>query len=141
MEKRLRNANQIVAIFFICPRGGHLGFQNGRHFEHVLAYISSSEPQNELLMVAIPKFVIPWIVTKTHRKLLVIFLSAAILDFKMAAILKHNLAYISTSELPRKLKIVAIPMFVTLSIATKSHKMLLVIVLLAAILDFKMAAI
>ena len=37
MEKGPRNSNQIVAIFFICPRGGHLGFQNGRHFQHVLA--------------------------------------------------------------------------------------------------------
>ena len=59
----------------------------------------------------------------------------------MAAILKHNLAYISTFELPRKLKMVAIPMFVILRIATKSHKTLLVIVLLAAILDFKMLGI
>ena len=68
MEKGPRNANQIVAIFFICPRGGHLGFQNGRHFQHVLAYISSSEQQNELKMVATPMFVIPWIAIKALKR-------------------------------------------------------------------------
>ena len=59
MEKGPRNAKQIVTIFFISPRGGHLGFQNGRHFQHILAYIPTSEPQNELYMVAIPMFGIP----------------------------------------------------------------------------------
>ena len=86
MEKGLRNANQSVAIFFLCPRGGHLGFQNGCHFLHVLAYISSSEPQNELRILATPMFVIPWISIKALEKLLVVSLLAAILDFKMAAI-------------------------------------------------------
>ena len=55
VEKGPRNANQIVTIFFISPRGGHLDFQNGRHFQHILAYISTSGPQNELLMTAVPR--------------------------------------------------------------------------------------
>ena len=32
--------------------GGHLGFQNGRHFQHISAYISTSELPRELKMVA-----------------------------------------------------------------------------------------
>ena len=86
MEKVPRNSNQIVTIFFIRPRGGHLGFQNGLHFQHILAYISISEPKNELKMMAKPTFVTSMIAIKVPRELLVIFLLAAILDFKMAAI-------------------------------------------------------
>ena len=86
MEKGPRGLNQIVTIFFIRPRGGHIGFQNGRHFQHILAYISISEPKNEVKMRAAPMFVISWIAIKVLRKLLVISLLAAILDFKMAAI-------------------------------------------------------
>ena len=86
MEKGPRYSNQIVTNFFIRPRGGHIGFQNGRHFQHILAYISISEPRNEVKMMPIPMFVISWIAIKVLRKLLVISLLAAILDFKMAAI-------------------------------------------------------
>ena len=86
MEKGPRNSNQIVTIFSICPRGGHIGFQNGRHFQHILAYISISEPKNDVKMMPIPMFVISWIAMKVLRKLLFIFILAAILDFKMAAI-------------------------------------------------------
>ena len=86
MEKGPRNTNQIVTIFFIRPRGGHIEFQNGRHFQHILAYISTSEPKNEVKMMAKPMFLISWIAIKVLRKLLVISLLAAILDFKMAAI-------------------------------------------------------
>ena len=50
-------------------------------------------------------------------------------------------AYISTSELPRELKMVAKPLFLIIWIAIKVLGELLVISLLAAILDFKMAAI
>ena len=85
MEKGPRNSNQIVTIFFIRPRGGHIGFQNGRHFQHILAYISTSELPIKLKMVAKPLFLMIWIAIKVLRKLLFIFLLAAILDFKMAA--------------------------------------------------------
>ena len=54
-----RNANEIVTIFlYFCPHGGHLEFQNGRHLHHILAYISISDPQIDLKMVAIPLFVV-----------------------------------------------------------------------------------
>ena len=53
---------------------------------------------------------------------------------------KHIFDYISASELPRELKIVAIPMFVMLRMAINAPGKLLV-VLSAAILNFKMAVI
>ena len=68
-------------------------------------------------------------------------LLAAILDFKMAAISKHNLVYISTFELPRDLKTVAIHTIMILRIAIKTHKKLVVFFVLVTILDFKMATI
>ena len=86
MEKRPRNANQIVTIFFIRPRGGHLGFQNGRHFLHILAYISTSEPPRELKMRAKPMLMMLRDIIKALGKLLDVVLLVAILNFKMAAI-------------------------------------------------------
>ena len=68
MEKGPKNSNQIVTIFFIRPRGGHIGFQNGRHFQHILAYISTSELPRELKMMAKPLFLIIWIAIKVLRK-------------------------------------------------------------------------
>ena len=82
MEKGPGNANQIVTIFFIRPRGGHLGFQNGRHFKHILAYISTSELPRELKMVAKPMFLIIWTAIKVLRKLPVISLFGGHLGFQ-----------------------------------------------------------
>ena len=137
MEKGSRNANQIVAIFFICPCGGHLGFQNGCHFQHVLAYIWIFEPQNDLKMVAIPVFVIPWIEIKVFRNLRVISLLAAILFFQNGRHFQHILANIATSEVSSQLKMVAIPTFLMLSDVIKA---LWKVLKMAAILKSKMAA-
>ena len=92
-------------------------------------------------MVAKPIFLIIWIAIKVLRKLLVISLLAAILDFKMAAIFNIFRPIISTSELPRELKMVAKPKFMMLKDIIKALGKLLVVVLLVAILNFKMAAI
>ena len=93
MEKGLRNSNQIVPIFFIRTRGGHLGFQNGRHFQHILAYISTSELPSQLKMVPIPMFMMLRGVIKAFGKLHFVifgghlkFQNGRHLDFKMAAI-------------------------------------------------------
>ena len=109
-----RNSNQIVTIFFIRPRGGHIGFQNGRHFQHILAYISTSDPKNEVKMMAIPMFLISWIAIKVLRKLLLIFCFGGHLGFQNGRHFQHILAYISTFELPREVKMVAIPMLMML---------------------------
>ena len=138
MEKGPRNSNQIVTIFFISPRGGHIGFQNGRHFQHILAYISTSELSRELKMVAKPLFLIIWIVIKVLRKLLFIFLLAAILDFKMAAIFNIFWSNFSTSELLGSSKwMVAIPMLMMLRDVKKALGKLLVVIFLVAILNFQ----
>jgi uncharacterized protein (DUF111 family) len=68
MEKGPRNSNQIVTIFLFQPLGSHLGFQNGRHFQHILAYISTSELPRELKMVAIPMFMMLRITKKGIEK-------------------------------------------------------------------------
>ena len=60
-------------------------FQNGRHFQHILDYISASELPRELKIVAIPMFVMLKIAINALGKLLVV-LSATILNFPMAAI-------------------------------------------------------
>ena len=101
-----RNLNQIVTILFFRPRGGYLGFQNGRHFQPILAYISTSEQPRELKMVPNPMFMMLRIIVKVLRKLLVVVILEAILNFKMAAIFYLFWAIISTSELPRELKMV-----------------------------------
>ena len=58
MEKGPRKSNQIVAIFLFVPMAAILDFKMAAFFSMVLAYISSSEPQNELKIIAIPMFVI-----------------------------------------------------------------------------------
>ena len=110
MEKGPRNSNQIVTIFFSQPLGGHLGFQNGRHFQHILAYISTSKLPRELKMVAIPMFMMLRITIKAYRKLQVISFGGHI-GFQNGRHFQHILTYISTSEQHRKLKMVATPMF------------------------------
>ena len=99
-------------------------------------------------MVAIPMFMMLRDVIKALEKLLVIVFLVAILNFKMAVILNFKMAaifnileYISASELPREIKMVAIPMFIMLRIAINALKKLLAVVLSAAFLNFKMAAI
>ena len=59
----------------------------------------------------------------------------------MATIFNIFWIQFSAFELPRELKMVATPMFVMLRIAIKALGKLLVVVLLAAFLNFKMAAI
>ena len=100
-------------------------------------------------MVAIPMLMMLRDVIKALAKLLVVIFLVAILnfkngrhlDFKMAAIfnicwtISQLLSYLQSS-----VKIVAIPMFVMLRIATNALGKLLV-VLSAAILNFKMAVI
>ena len=92
-------------------------------------------------MVAKPIFLMIWIAIKVLRKLLVISLLAAILDFKMAAIFNIFRPIISTSELLRELKMVAKPKFIMQKDSIKALGKLLVVVLLVAILNLKMAVI
>ena len=68
-------------------------------------------------------------IIKALGKLLVVVFLVAILHFKMAAIqiskwplfFYHILDYITASELPRELKLVAIPVFVMLRIAINAQ--------------------
>ena len=77
-------------------------------------------------MVAIPMLMMLRDVIRALGKLLVVVFLMAILNFLMAAIwipkwppFQHILAYISTSELPRELKLVALFMFIMLRISIK----------------------
>ena len=82
-EKGLRIANRFVPIFYISPRGGHIGFQNGRHFHQFWVNISTSEQYRYLKMVKIPTILILTNAMKVPNKLQTILLLAAILNFKI----------------------------------------------------------
>ena len=97
----------------------------------LLSYLKSSKWWQNLYFLMI------LIAIKVLRKLLVIFLLAAILDFKMAAIFN----IFRLAELLRELKMVAKPKFIMQKDIIKAHGKLLIVVLLVAILNFKMAAI
>ena len=95
-----------------CSFGSLHKFQSGHHFNifwpsfQLLSYLESSKWWQNLYFLMI------WIAIKVLRKLLVITLLAAILDFKMAAIFNIFRPVISTSELLRELKMVAKPKFI-----------------------------
>ena len=108
-----KNTWKVTGCYFL---GGHLKFskwqpsrfQNGCHFQHILAYISTSELPRRLKMVAISMFVILRIAIKVFGKLLVLFLLHLFWISKWLPLRFQNghhfqliLAYISTSKLPR----------------------------------------
>ena len=86
MEKGPGNANQIVTIFFIRPRGGNLGFQNGRHFQHISAYNFNFWAPEGAQNGGKPKSMMLKDIIKALGRLLVAVILVAILNFKMAAI-------------------------------------------------------
>ena len=75
-----KKSTQKVTLHF--SFGGHLEFQNGRHFQHILAYFSTSELLGKLIMVAIPMLMMLRDVIKALGKLLVVIFLVAILKFK-----------------------------------------------------------
>ena len=73
--------------------------------------MSAYESSTDIKMVIIPMFVTRRVPQK-HSYRSTKFGVAAILDFKMAAILDYIFNLISACESPRGIKLVAIPMFV-----------------------------
>ena len=104
-------------------------FQNGRHFQHILAYILISELPRKLIM-----FMMLRIVIKALGKLLFAAFLAAILDLISAPIFK---IFWPIFKLLRTLKMVAILVFMMLRIAIKALGKLRFIIPWAINLDSK----
>ena len=128
---------KLLPFFSSVPVAAILDFKMAAIFNifwptsQLLSYLESSKGWQNLYFLMI------WIAIKVLRKLLVIFLLAAILDFKMAAIFN----IFRPSYAPEGVQNGGKPKFIMQKDIIKAHGKLLVVVLLVAIFKFKMAAI
>ena len=94
--------------------GGHLGFQNGRHFHnflHILLNILTYKQRRKFKTVAIPMLVMSRNAINTFNLLYDIGGHLGFQNGRRFYNFPHILLNILTSKQCRKLKIVAIPMF------------------------------